>query len=57
MGRLVIAMWAAAAAWAADPPTFNKDVLPILQKNWQSCHRPASVGAPESFTAGRCEGT
>ena len=28
--------------------TFNKDVLPILQKNCQSCHRPGSV-APMSF--------
>src|SRR5262245_36311656 len=28
--------------------TFNKDVLPILQKNCQVCHRPAEV-APMSF--------
>ncbi len=29
---------------AADPvPTFHKDVLPILQKNCQSCHRPGQV--------------
>jgi len=34
---------------AADPPvTFNKDVLPILQKKCQSCHRPGSI-APMSF--------
>src|SRR5207253_4925250 len=46
-----------AAAWmfaglvfAADTPavTFNKDVLPILQKNCQSCHRPGQI-APMSF--------
>src|SRR3984957_18392624 len=30
------------------PVTFNKDVLPILQKNCQSCHRPGQV-APMSF--------
>jgi hypothetical protein len=24
--------------------TFNKDVLPILQKNCQSCHRPGEIG-------------
>ena len=24
--------------------TFNKDVLPILQKNCQTCHRPGQVG-------------
>ena len=28
--------------------TFNKDVLPILQKNCQVCHRPGEV-APMSF--------
>jgi hypothetical protein len=25
-------------------PTFSKDVLPILQKNCQSCHRPGQIG-------------
>lgn len=48
---------ALAAAWtfaglvfAADTPavTFNKDVLPILQKNCQGCHRPGQI-APMSF--------
>jgi hypothetical protein len=29
-------------------PTFNKDVLPILQTNCQGCHRPGEV-APMSF--------
>ena len=24
--------------------TFNKDVLPILQKNCQTCHRPGQIG-------------
>src|SRR5688572_1887475 len=28
--------------------TFNKDVLPILQNNCQSCHRPGEIG-PMSF--------
>jgi mono/diheme cytochrome c family protein len=37
----------ASAAFAADP-TFNKDVLPILQKNCQTCHRPGEIG-PSSF--------
>jgi hypothetical protein len=32
----------------AQPVTFHKDVLPILQKNCQSCHRPGQV-APMSF--------
>jgi hypothetical protein len=33
---------------APAPITFTKDVLPILQKNCQSCHRPGEV-APMSF--------
>jgi hypothetical protein len=42
------------AAMAADTTTsspavtFNKDVLPILQRNCQTCHRPGQV-APMSF--------
>jgi len=39
------------AALAASPtavPTFNKDVLPVLQKNCQSCHRPGEAG-PMAF--------
>lgn len=33
---------------AADAPTFYKDVLPIMQANCQSCHRPGEV-APFSL--------
>jgi hypothetical protein len=34
---------------AADTPvTFNRDILPILQKNCQTCHRPGQI-APMSF--------
>ncbi|HTS27959.1 MAG TPA: cytochrome c [Bryobacteraceae bacterium] len=33
---------------AAAATTFNRDVLPILQKNCQTCHRPGEV-APMSF--------
>jgi len=36
------------AVTAADvstaPVTFNKDVLPVLQKNCQTCHRPGEIG-------------
>ncbi len=43
---------AAMAAEISSPPvtpvTFNKDVLPILQKNCQSCHRPGQI-APMSL--------
>jgi len=38
----------AAAAGANETATFNKDVLPVLQKNCQSCHRPGEV-APMSL--------
>jgi hypothetical protein len=38
----------AVAAPNASTVTFNKDVLPILQKNCQSCHRPGEV-APMSL--------
>src|SRR5262249_58820451 len=31
-----------------DRVTFNRDVLPILQKNCQTCHRPGEIG-PMSF--------
>src|SRR5215467_13370257 len=34
---------AVAAEIASSPPTFNKDVLPILQKNCQTCHRPGEI--------------
>src|SRR5262245_4303563 len=34
----------AGAADTASAPTFSKEVLPILQKNCQSCHRPGEVG-------------
>jgi hypothetical protein len=42
----VLAMTAMAASNSAV--TFNKDVLPILQKNCQRCHRPGEI-APMSF--------
>jgi len=28
----------------STPPTFSKDVAPILQKNCQVCHRPGEAG-------------
>src|SRR5262245_31606761 len=31
------------AAEVSSAPTFNKDVLPILQKNCQVCHRPGQI--------------
>jgi hypothetical protein len=39
---------AAMTAAAATPVTFNKDVLPVLQKNCQQCHRPGEM-APMSL--------
>src|SRR5712691_10678049 len=56
MMRFVLAgLIAGVTVLAADVPssspvsvTFNKDVLPILQKNCQTCHRPGQI-APMSF--------
>src|ERR1700686_536683 len=47
----LVELAAGVAALAADqsaPVTFAKNVLPILQKNCQSCHRPGQV-APMSL--------
>lgn len=38
----------AAAASSDKLPSFDRDVLPVLQKNCQGCHRPGEV-APMSF--------
>jgi len=47
---LLVALSCGAAALAADSSsvTFHRDVLPILQKHCQTCHRP-SQAAPMSF--------
>src|ERR1700733_4503237 len=48
---LMIAFGVAATGVAtanAATPTFNKDVLPILQKHCQDCHRPGEM-APMSL--------
>lgn len=47
--------FAASGSDAADdnvsaPVTFNKDVLPILQKNCQTCHRPGELGPMSLLT-------
>src|SRR5438105_6139833 len=44
----LMSVFAVAGMAASDPFTFNKDVLPVLQKNCQTCHRPGQV-APMSF--------
>ena len=43
-----LAVTAAAAEITAPPPTFTKDVAPILQEKCQSCHRAGSM-APMSL--------
>jgi len=47
---LLAAICIGTSAFAADTPsvTFNRDVLPILQKNCQTCHRPGEI-APMPF--------
>src|SRR5580692_1038918 len=44
---VAVALGMSMAAWAAEV-TFNRDVLPILQKNCQSCHRAGEI-APMPF--------
>src|SRR5262249_48933768 len=48
---VLVGAWAAALSLAGSVPggiTFNRDVLPIMQKRCQTCHRPGEV-APMSF--------
>lgn len=45
---LLIPLAAMAATKSPTSATFNRDVLPILQKQCQECHRPGEV-APMSF--------
>src|ERR1700690_4156910 len=45
---LTAAMASPAAEIPSAPLTFNRDVLPILQKHCQTCHRPGEV-APMSL--------
>jgi hypothetical protein len=42
MGWLFAAF--ASAGSASAPVTFNRDILPIFQKNCQACHRPGEIG-------------
>jgi hypothetical protein len=43
-GILFAAVLPAATPVTTQGLTFNKDVLPIVQKNCQSCHRPGEIG-------------
>lgn len=40
------------SVFAASNPTFHKDVLPILQRNCQSCHRTGEVAPMSLLTYG-----
>jgi mono/diheme cytochrome c family protein len=40
---ILSALAALAATGAAAPPTFNKDIAPILYANCSTCHRPGEV--------------
>ena len=44
MGAAVLAMTPEASRETGGAVTFHRDVLPILQKNCQSCHRPGQIG-------------
>src|SRR2546428_186070 len=47
-GSVAAALLMCAEAPAAGMVTFYKDVLPILERNCQTCHRPGNI-APMSF--------
>jgi hypothetical protein len=48
LGLVCAAAGLAANTGSTTPVTFYKDVLPVLQKNCQNCHRPGEA-APMSF--------
>ncbi|HLG58401.1 MAG TPA: hypothetical protein VI485_23860 [Vicinamibacterales bacterium] len=52
IGAVALAVNDARPSAADAPVTFHKDVLPILQKNCQSCHRPGQM-APMSLVTFR----
>jgi hypothetical protein len=52
VGIVAVAATQRQTSAADDPVTFSKDVLPILQKNCQSCHRPGQI-APMSLVTFR----
>ena len=39
--------------WAGDAPTFYREVLPVLQKHCQQCHRPGEVAPMPFLTYGQ----
>jgi hypothetical protein len=48
LSHRVAILFLSAATAAAAVPTFHKDVLPVLQRQCQSCHRPGEA-APMAF--------
>jgi len=42
--RIFVCCLLAAGAFAAPPPAFYKDILPVLQGRCQECHRPGEIG-------------
>jgi hypothetical protein len=47
---LMMGARALAADVSTNAPTFHKDVLPILQRNCQNCHRPGQIGPMSLLT-------
>ena len=46
IATVTLTLLAVPATWAGtvvEQPTFNRDVLPILQANCQECHRPKPI--------------
>src|SRR5688572_17659678 len=48
LALMTVSMQVTVGQGTAAAPTFYKDVVPVLQNNCQSCHRPGEIG-PMSF--------
>jgi hypothetical protein len=40
---VIVFLGVSALGHAEPAPTFYRDILPLLQRNWQSCHRPGEA--------------
>src|SRR5215475_14550146 len=50
MRQSLFVLLLSSSSFAANDPTFYKDVLPILQARCQECHRPGEIGKMSLLT-------
>jgi len=51
LAALILGLVSLASAADASPPTFSKEVAPILFKHCVNCHRPGEIGASVSLVS------